>query len=62
MAERIDVRRARDHLSAGALLVCAYDDEAKWRQNRLDGAISLADFRAQEQSVPKDRELVFYCA
>ena len=61
MAERIDVGAARSRVSEGALLVCAYDDE-RWRQNRLDGAISLADLRAKGQSLRKDQEVIFYCA
>ena len=61
MAERIDVGVAHSHLGAGALLVCAYDDE-RWRQNKLEGAISLPDFRAKEKSLRKDREVIFYCA
>ena len=48
--------------SPPALLVCAYDDEEKCRQNRLDGSISLADFQARESSIPKSREIIFYCA
>ncbi|HKA07797.1 MAG TPA: hypothetical protein VKD71_11110 [Gemmataceae bacterium] len=45
-----------------ALLVCAYDDEEKCRQNRLDGSMSLAEFRARESTIPKSREIIFYCA
>lgn len=62
MAERIDVERARERVEAGALLVCAYDDEEKWRKNRLEGAISFSDCKAREKSMPKGRELIFYCA
>ena len=64
LAERISVAEARRHLQANpnALLVCAYDSDEKFRQNRLDGAISLADFRAREAALPKDREIIFYCA
>jgi hypothetical protein len=62
-AERIDAREAHDHQSSGeALLVCAYDDDQKFQDNRLDGAISLAEFQRRERSIPKDRELIFYCA
>jgi rhodanese-related sulfurtransferase len=61
-AVRIDPREARADMASGALLVCAYDDDQKWRQNRLAGAISFADFRAREASIPKDREIIFYCA
>ena len=63
-AQRISPEEARRHLRAdpNALLVCAYDSDEKFRQNRLDGAISLADFRARETALPKDREVIFYCA
>jgi rhodanese-related sulfurtransferase len=64
MAERISVAETRRHLqaNANALLVCAYDSDEKFRQNRLDGAISLADLKAREANLPKDREIIFYCA
>jgi rhodanese-related sulfurtransferase len=64
MADRISAQEARRHLQAdsNALLVCAYDSDEKFRQNRLDGAISLADFQARERTLPKDREVIFYCA
>ncbi len=60
--ERIGPHEAREHMRSGALLVCAYDSDEKFRQNRLDGAISLADFQARDESLPKDREIIFYCA
>ncbi len=63
-AERISPQEARRHLRAdpNALLVCAYDSDEKFRNNRLEGAISLADFRDREATLPKDREVIFYCA
>lgn len=48
--------------SGKALLVCAYDDEAKFRHLRLKGAISLAEFQSFLPTLSKDREIVFYCA
>lgn len=48
--------------SGETLLVCAYDDDAKFRQNRLEGAISLSKFKSLLPTLPKDREIVFYCA
>jgi rhodanese-related sulfurtransferase len=48
--------------SGEALLVCAYEDDAKFRALRLAGAISLAEFQALRPTLPKDREIVFYCA
>lgn len=63
MAERIDVQEARRKVSAGdALLVCAYDEEAKCDRIRLEGAISLKQLDARSATIPKDREIIFYCA
>jgi hypothetical protein len=63
MASRIDVQDARRAVMAGeALLVCAYDDESKCDRIKLEGAISLAKFRALAQSLPKDKEIIFFCA
>ena len=61
--ERIDVHEARRTMQAGeALLVCAYDDEAKCDRIKLEGSISLQALRAKQASLPKDRELIFFCA
>ena len=45
-----------------ALLVCAYEDEEKFKKMRLEGAISLAEFKLKLPSLAKDQEIVFYCA
>ena len=45
-----------------ALLVCAYESEEQCRNPQLDGAIFLSEFRAKLPAIPKDQELVFYCA
>ena len=42
-------------------LVCAYEDEAKCEELRLEGAQTLAELQEREDEVPKDRMLVFYC-
>jgi uncharacterized protein (TIGR02284 family) len=64
LVERIPPQEAKQHLGAnrGAMLVCAYDDEEKFRQHHLEGAISLQEFEAQVESVPRNREIIFYCA
>jgi hypothetical protein len=49
-------------LRGDALLVCGYDDEAKFEAMKLDGAISLGAFRAMEPMLDRGREIVFYCA
>jgi hypothetical protein len=62
--ERITPQQAHERMArpTGALRVCGYDDKQKFQQNRLDGALSLDEFRAQLGAIPRDREIVFYCA
>jgi hypothetical protein len=61
--ERISVEEAHGKVKANqALLVCAYEDEAKCRMINLDGSISLASFQSQVVSLPKTQEIIFYCA
>jgi rhodanese-related sulfurtransferase len=62
MAKRIDPQEARKRMQQGAMLVCAYDDDAKFDQNHLEGAVPLSQFKAQADRIPKDREIIFYCA
>ena len=60
---RISVEDARQKVSAGAaLLVCAYDDDEKFKNNHLQGAISLNDFRGKISSLTTEQEIIFYCA
>ena len=57
--ERISAERAQ--AKAGqALLVCAYEDEAKCRVLNLSGSISLASLRSRAASLPKTQEIIFY--
>lgn len=65
MAEitRTSVTKARELVSTGkALLVCAYEDEALCRRNQLPGSMLRREFEAKVEALPKDREIVFYCA
>ena len=62
-AERIDPRETRQKIESGeALLVCAYDDEEKCRNMHLDGAIHLQELEEKLPEIPKEKELIFYCA
>jgi hypothetical protein len=59
--ERISAQQA--HTKAGsnqALLVCAYEDEAKCRMLNLEGSISFASFESRVESLPKSQEIIFY--
>ena len=46
--------------SGAVLLVCAYEDDAKFRRMQLEGAISFNEFKSRLPSLPKDQEIVFY--
>jgi hypothetical protein len=64
MAEvrRIGPEEARRRAASGqALLVCAYENEAKCSRMKLEGAITLKELEARLDSIPTERELIFYC-
>jgi rhodanese-related sulfurtransferase len=50
----------RKVLSNEAILVCAYEEEEKFRKMHLEGAISLNEFKSRVSSLPKEREIIFY--
>ena len=61
--DRISVEEAHKKVKANqALLVCAYEDEAKCRVVNLDGSISLTSFQSKAASLPKSQEIIFFCA
>jgi len=62
-AVRMSPEQAYQNVKAGqAILVCAYDDEASFQKMRLDMAISFGEFRKRLPTLPKDQEIIFYCA
>jgi hypothetical protein len=63
-AERMEPQAAHQALKSNpnAFLVCAYDDEEKCRRNYLEGAMTLREFEIREDSIPKDSEIILYCA
>ncbi len=59
---RVTPQAARDGLEKGeALLVSGYEDEAKFRAMRLEGAISYGELEARAPSLDRGQEIVFYC-
>ena len=61
--ERISVEEAHRKVAANqALLVCAYEDEAKCRVLNLEGSIPLTNFQTKAASLPKSQEIIFFCA
>jgi len=63
-ANRVSASWTRDHLKGRPpmLLICAYDDEEKCRSIRIPEAISFRELNERLSSLPKDQELIFYCA
>ncbi len=61
--ERVSARETHNKVTTeGALLVCAYDSDEKFRRVALTGAISLADFESITPALSTDQEIIFYCA
>lgn len=61
--ERVTPQEIYPRIQSGeALLVCAYADEARCRSMQLEGSLTLQEFQARLPDLPKDREIVFYCA
>lgn len=58
---RIPVEEARRKVISGeALLVCAYEDEEKFRKLHLQDAISLQEFKTRLPALSKEQEIIFY--
>lgn len=45
-----------------ALLVCAYESNEKYAQYNIDGSIPFSEFADMLPSIPKTREIIFFCA
>ncbi len=59
--ERVPPHLAREKVQSGyALLVCAYEDDNKYSRMRLDGSMSLSEFRAGISGIAKDKEIFFF--
>jgi hypothetical protein len=59
--ERVSAQQANTKAKSNrALLVCAYEDEAKCRMLNLEGSISFATFKSRVESLPKSQEIIFY--
>ena len=60
---RIGPKEAREKAQAGeALLVCAYEGQGKCDDLALERSIPLAELIERSDALPKEAELIFYCA
>jgi hypothetical protein len=65
MTDQMEVSAGEAHervASGKALLVCAYRDERVCRKVQLEGSISLREFEGRLPKLPRDQEIIFYCA
>jgi rhodanese-related sulfurtransferase len=61
--ERISAEGAIKKVKASeALLVCAYEEDEKFKSMRLEGATSYKEFKKKVIHLPKDQEIIFYCS
>lgn len=59
--KRVSAQHVHDQLQSGnALLVCAYESDAKFQQTALEGAIAFSEFQRRKASLSRDMEIVFY--
>lgn len=59
--ERISAQQARAKAQSNqALLVCAYEDEAKCRMLNLEGSIPFTKLQSRAASLPKNQGIIFY--
>lgn len=62
VAREISVHDAKLNLSKGnSVLVCAYMEDLKFTETKIAGAISFRDFACSTRSIPKDKQIIFYC-
>ncbi len=60
---RITPKEAREKAKAGrTLLVCGYEDEAKFKPIALEDSISFGEFKQKLPTISKDQDITFYCA
>lgn len=58
---RITAEEAHRKVTSGeALLVCAYEDEKKFRSMHLQDALSLQEFKTRLPALSKKRQIIFY--
>lgn len=60
--KRVSVEEAYQKMKSGkALLVCGYDNDARFKMMCLEGALSFKEFEARLPGLSKDQEIIFYC-
>jgi len=59
---RIPAKEAHEKVQAGkALLVCAYESDARFAKFHLAGAIPFSEFKELFPKLGVEQEVIFYC-
>ncbi len=62
-SERLAADAVHERMTKGdALLVCAYENDVVFKAAKLEGAISIQDFRARLSKLRLAQEIIFYCS
>jgi len=60
---RISAEETKKKVSSKeALLVCAYEEDEKFKDMQLEGATSYKEFKKKVAALPTDQEIIFYCS
>jgi len=60
---RVSAQEVREKTHSGdAMLVCAYDDDAKCKEFNLEDSMTLTKFKSASEEMDKSKEVFFYCA
>ncbi|MFP3869089.1 MAG: hypothetical protein ACLFUU_13215 [Desulfobacteraceae bacterium] len=63
MVPRVSPQEVYPQVKSGSsLLVCAYDSDDRCQDMQLEGALMPSEFKAQVPTLPKQQEIIFYCA
>lgn len=63
MAKRLTADEVRQRIEGNdAMLVCAYNDTEKCAQFGIDESTPYPELKSQLDSIPKSKELIFFCA
>ena len=59
---RVSASETRQKVEAGqALLVCAYESDARFAKFHLEGAIPFSEFKKLFPQLGMEKEVIFYC-
>ncbi len=59
---KVSASEAHKKVQAGqALLVCAYESDARFAKFHLEGAIPFSEFKKLFPKLKMDQEVIFYC-